>query len=131
LIVLDSSAVVDLLFRREPESTWVLEQLGAARWRVSAPHLIDAEVLGVVRDRVLRGWISSSDGLDRIRRMTEFPMRRYPHVALLERAWELHPSVQAADALFVALAEALDLPLVTTDRRLARAPGPRVPVLAP
>jgi predicted nucleic acid-binding protein len=131
LIVLDSSAAVDLLFGREPESTWVLEQLSAAGWRMNAPHLIDVEVLGVVRSWVLRRRITSTDGRNRIRRLTELPLRRYPHVALLERAWELHPSVAAADAVFVALAEALDLPLVTTDRRLAGAPGPRVPIITP
>jgi predicted nucleic acid-binding protein len=131
LIVLDSSAALDLLFRREPESSWVLEQVRDANWRVRAPHLIDVEVLKVVRDRVLRRQISAADGHERVRRMIEFPLRRYPHTALLERAWELHPTVSGADAIFVALAEALDLALVTTDRKLARASGPRIPILCP
>jgi predicted nucleic acid-binding protein len=131
LIVLDSSAALDLLFDREPEATWVREQLDRARWRVRVPHLIDVEVLRVVRDRVVKGRIDRADGLERLQRMIEFPLWRYPHVNLLERAWDLHPSVTAPDAVFVALAEALDLPLVTTDRRLARARGPRIPILAP
>jgi len=131
VIVLDSSAALDLLFDREPESTWVREQLDAARWRVRVPHLIDVEVLRVVRDRVINGRITPSDGLERIRLMIAFPLWRYPHVNLLERAWELHPHVTAPDAFFVALAEALGVPLVTTDRRLARARGLRIPVIAP
>ena len=131
MIVLDSSAAVDLLFRREPESDWVGEQLDSANWRIQAPHLIDVEVLSVVRDRVLRERITAEDGRGLIARMTRFPLLRYPHVALLERAWELHPAITVSDAVFVALAEALDLPLVTTDRRLALAPGPRIPILAP
>jgi predicted nucleic acid-binding protein len=131
LIVLDTSAALDLLFQREPESSWVRDKLREANWSVRAPHLIDVEVLGVVRDRVLRGRISAVDGLERVRRMMEFPILRYPHTALLERAWQLHPAVTAGDAVFVALAEALELPLVTTDRRLARASGPRIRVLCP
>jgi predicted nucleic acid-binding protein len=131
VIVLDSAAVVDLLFQREPETSWVYDQLAGAGRAVHAPHLIDAEVLGVVRDRVVRRYISAAEGAERVRRMRELAVVRYPHVDLLERAWELHPAVTAYDALFVALAEALNVPLVTTDRRLARAPGPRIPILAP
>lgn len=131
MIVIDSSAVLDLLFGSDPEAAWVREQLDRARWKVRVPHLIDVEVLQVIRDRVVTGRLSAEDGRRRLRRMLEFPLKRYPHVSLLERAWELHPNVAAPDAVFVALAEALNLPLVTTDRRLARAPGPRIPILAP
>jgi predicted nucleic acid-binding protein len=44
---------------------------------------------------------------------------------LLERAWELRDTVRSWDALYVALAEALDATLLTLDERLARADGPR------
>ena len=131
MIVLDSAALVDLLFQREPETSWVHDQLADAGRAVHAPQLIDAEVLAVIRDRVVRRYISAADGAERVRRVRQLAVVRYPHVDLLERAWELHPAVTASDALFIALAEALNIPLVTTDRRLARAHGPRIPVLAP
>ena len=50
------------------------------------------------------------------------PCRRWP------RAWELRTNLSAYDALYVALAEQLDAPLLSADARLARAPGPRCPV---
>ena len=50
---------------------------------------------------------------------------------LAERAWELRGSVTYADACYVALAELLDAPLITLDRRLAQAPGPRCAFLTP
>jgi predicted nucleic acid-binding protein len=53
---------------------------------------------------------------------------RYPHTLLLDRMWELRENLTAYDATFVALAEVLDAPLVTTDARLAAAPGHRAAI---
>jgi predicted nucleic acid-binding protein len=50
---------------------------------------------------------------------------RYPHEPLLLRVWELRDNLSAYDAIYVALAEALGLPLITRDRRLAEAAGHR------
>lgn len=50
-------------------------------------------------------------------------MTRYPHASLLGRIWGLRENVTAYGAAYVALAEALDAPLITMDERLARAPG--------
>jgi predicted nucleic acid-binding protein len=52
-----------------------------------------------------------------------FPIRRYPHTALLDRIWALRHNLTAYDAAYVALAEALGAPLLTCDARLAAAPG--------
>jgi predicted nucleic acid-binding protein len=131
VIVLDSSAAVDYLLGREPEAEWVRQQLHDARWRIRVPHLFDVEVVGVLRRHVLAHELRAGDAHARVRLLAELPARRYPHVQLLGRAWELHPTVNTPDACFVALAEALNVPLVTTDRRLARARGPRIPILAP
>jgi predicted nucleic acid-binding protein len=48
---------------------------------------------------------------------------RYPHAPLAARIWELRENLTAYDAAYVALAEVLDAPLLTTDRRLAQSPG--------
>jgi predicted nucleic acid-binding protein len=53
-----------------------------------------------------------------------WPGERFGHRLLLARAWELRDAVRGADAMYVALAEALDAVLVTMDRRLAAATGP-------
>lgn len=61
------------------------------------------------------------------------PLRRSPHDLLHDRAWELRENLSFSDALYVALAERLGMPLVTLDRRLAGAPDLRcsVEVLTP
>ena len=121
MIVLDSSAAIDYLLGREPEAGWVRQQLWHARWQIRVPHVFDVEVVGVLRRQVLEGRLGAQDARARVQMLTELGALRYGHVRLLGRVWELYPSVTVPDACFVALAEALDLPLVTTDRRLARA----------
>lgn len=60
--------------------------------------------------------------------LTDLPVQRAPHLPFLARCWELRASLTAHDAAYVALAEALDVSLLTADARLARAPGPRCTV---
>jgi predicted nucleic acid-binding protein len=55
--------------------------------------------------------------------LTDLPLRRYPHDLLLPRIWDLRNNLTAYDAAYVALAEALNAPLLTRDRRLATAAG--------
>lgn len=64
--------------------------------------------------------------------LRDWPGERFGHRWLLERAWQLHGSVRGWDAFYVALAEAFDATLLTSDSRLARAHGPacRIEVLA-
>jgi predicted nucleic acid-binding protein len=98
----------------------------------AAPHLIDAEVFGVIRKHHERGWLDRTASEQAVEDLRDWPGERMSHRPLLERAWELRSSVRGYDALYVALAEAMDATLLTTDGRLARAHGPRCPVvLAP
>ena len=57
--------------------------------------------------------------------LLEFPVRIFPTNPLMRRVWELRPNLSAYDGCYVALAEAVGAPLLTADRRLAQAPGPR------
>lgn len=131
MIVLDSSALVDLLLGAEPNASWVSEQVEGARWDLHAPHVVDIEVTGVVRRLVLAGDLGPRQGGEVVSTLAGLALTRYPHLQLLGRMWELRGSVSAPDAAFVALAEALDAPLVTTDRRLARVRGLELDVRAP
>ena len=60
--------------------------------------------------------------------LADLDLHRHPHIDLLTRAWKLRENVTAYDAMYVVLAEALEAPIVTCDRRLARAPGHRAQI---
>jgi predicted nucleic acid-binding protein len=86
-----------------------------------APHLIDLEVAQVLRRYARSGVISAERGAEALADLAEFPLTRYGHDILLERIWQMRHGLTAYDAAYLALAEALDAPLVTRDRALARA----------
>jgi predicted nucleic acid-binding protein len=93
-----------------------------------APHLIDAEVLGVIRFHHQHGRLDATAAAQAVDDLREWPADRVSHRPLLARAWELRSSVRSWDALYVALAEAMGAALVTRDVRLAGATGIRCPV---
>lgn len=89
----------------------------------AAPHVVDAEVLGAIRRDAMLGRLDGTAAHQAVEDLRDWPGERYGHTALLERSWELRASVRSWDALYVALAEALEAPLLTLDRRLARVRG--------
>lgn len=90
----------------------------------AAPHVVDVEVFGVVRREHLRGRLDRTEAAQAVEDLEAWPGERFGHRPLLARAWQLRDAVRGWDAMYVALAEALDSVLVTTDRRLAAAAGP-------
>ncbi len=96
-----------------------------------APHLIDVEVFGVIRRHHQLGHLDGTAARLAIDDLRDWPGERISHTPLLARAWELRTTVRGPDAMYVALAEVLDAPLLTTDARLSRAPGPRCEVVLP
>ena len=89
-----------------------------------APHLLDIEFLHALRRLTLRGELSDDRAHDARVDFADLALVRYPHEQLADRVWELRRNVTAYDGVFVALAETLDVPLVTCDARLAAAPVP-------
>lgn len=124
MIVVDASSVLEVLLRT-PAAAQVEARLFATGRSMHAPHLIDLEVAQVVRRYAGAGEIDAERGRDALADLADFPLRRYPHDVLLGRIWQLRSNLTAYDAAYVALAEALEAPLVTRDRRLAAAPGHR------
>jgi predicted nucleic acid-binding protein len=124
LIVLDASALIDLLLRGEGVEG-VEDRVFAPSQSLSAPHLIDLEVAQVLRRYRLAGELTNQRAEDALDDLAAIPLNRYPHDVLLPRIWELRNSATAYDAAYLALAEALDAPLLTRDRRLAASRGHR------
>lgn len=92
------------------------------------PHLFDVEVLHVLRRHSFGGNLSEARGRLALDRLSNTRLVRYPHTSLTKRIWDLRNNLTAYDAAYVALAEALDAPLITSDARLARAPVVRAVV---
>lgn len=95
---------------------------------VSAPDLVDVETVAVLRKRWLAGALPARRFASAVRDLEQLAIDRYPTLRLMWRAYELRNNVTAYDAAYVALAEALDCPLVTADARLASAAGVRCDV---
>ena len=93
-----------------------------------APHLLDLEVLQVLRRYAAAGEISAERAREALDDLAAFRLRRWAHEPLTLRIWDLRQNLTAYDAAYVALAEALGAPLLTRDRRLASAPGIRARV---
>jgi predicted nucleic acid-binding protein len=124
LSVVDASVLVSLLAGAE-HAAWAQEQLTAAgRGRsIWAPHVIDAEVGHSLRRRVAARQLPADDARDALGDLVHLPLRRIAHRGLLDRAWTLRDNLSFYDALYVALAERLEMPLLTLDGRLAKAVG--------
>jgi predicted nucleic acid-binding protein len=93
----------------------------AANETLHAPHLIDLEIAQVLRRYVRSAVISPERGAEALSDLLDFPLTRYPHFVLLTRIWQMRYGLTAYDAAYLVLAEALDAPLITRDRALARA----------
>lgn len=125
--VIDASVLVEYLAGGEHAEQARSRVLGSdeALW---APHLVDAEVGHVLRRAVQRGELRPSAATAVLEDLAALPLRRAAHVGLLERAWSLRANVSFYDALYVALAERLEMALVTVDARLQGAPGVRAAI---
>lgn len=126
MIVVDTSAVVGFVtsLPYRPALTQRLRDDGD----LHAPHLIDVELLHVLRRLLRTGELTGRRVQGAREDLAVLPITRYPHTHLLDRAWELRDNVTAHDAMFVALAEILGVPLVTVDARLAAATGHRATI---
>lgn len=127
MIVLDASAVVELLLDTATGRR-VAMLIEDAATGLHTPHLLDVEVVSALRRFVRDGSLDDEEAQAAIGDLMALDLQRYSHEALLERAWALRANVTTYDAVYVALAEALDARLLTCDSRLARAPGTKMRV---
>lgn len=122
MIVVDASALLEALLGTQAAAD-VEDRLFARGQTLHAPHLPDVEVTQVIRRYALAGDIDAERGRQALTDLADLPLLRYPHEFLLPRIWDLRHNLTAYDATYVALAEALDAPLLTRDRRLAASVG--------
>ena len=122
MIVLDASAALEWLFET-PTGIKIGERLFSRSVSHHAPHLIDVEVAQVLRRYVRHKAITVDLAQEALKDFSDLPLIRYPHAFLIPRVFDLRDTLTAYDAVYVALAELLDVPLLTCDRRIAAASG--------
>lgn len=110
--VLDASAAIDLVRGRAT--------LELPDPQYHAPSLIDIEFVHVLRKLVQRGELTADSAETSVTTWAGNQIFRSSHLPLLRRVWELRQNIAAYDASYVALAESLKAPLITSDMRLAR-----------
>lgn len=122
MIIVDASALIDALLPIR-DSAPVARRLFGSGDTLHSPNLVDLEVTQVLRRYAHTKQVPSSRCRAALDDLGDIPLIRYPHDILLPRIWELRDSLTAYDAAYVALAEALDAPLLTRDKRLAASHG--------
>jgi predicted nucleic acid-binding protein len=126
VLIVDASALVEYLLGSAAGHR-VADRLSHVE-TIDAPHVIDLEVSSALRRHVAAGRLEERRAAEALTTLALAPLRRYPATLFLSRIWELRHTHTAYDAAYVALAEALDAPLLTLDSRLARSHGHRAEI---
>lgn len=124
MIVVDASVLATALGDDGPDGDLARARL-LADPSLHAPHLLDLEVLSVLRRRTAAGDLDERRASLALRDLGDLPVVRYPHLPFSPRIWELRRNLTPYDAAYVALAEALGCAFVTADRGIAAVPGVR------
>jgi predicted nucleic acid-binding protein len=128
VIVVDASAMLEVLLN-SPAAAAIGSRMFAPGEALCAPHLIDVEVAQVLRRYSMVKTLSTARARQAFEDYREIRIERCPHDVLLPRIWELRHNLTAYDAAYIALAEALEAPLITCDRALGSIRGHRPDVL--
>lgn len=128
-LVVDASALVALLTDAGADGEWAAATLRGAM--LSAPELVHFETANVLRRLQVAGELLPVEATLAHDDLLLLPLQLWPYAPLAQRVWDLRGSLTCYDASYVALARLLAAPLVTTDRRLARAAPDSVPTLVP
>jgi predicted nucleic acid-binding protein len=127
VIVVDASALLEFLLQTALGAR-IEARLFSDDDEFHAPHLVDVEVAQGLRRLARTREISAGRADEAIADLSDFDLHRHAHLDLLDRAWAVRENLSAYDAMYIALAEALDATLVTCDAPLGKAPGHRARV---
>jgi predicted nucleic acid-binding protein len=129
VIIVDASAMLEFLLQTAL-GTRVEARLFRDGEEFHSPHLMDVEVTQGLRRLVRSGEVSATRAAEAIEDLSDLDLHRHAHLSLLPRAWQLRANVTVYDAMYVALAAALDATMVTCDSPLANALGHRTRIEA-
>ena len=129
MIVADASALIALVIGDEPDGGWVIRQIGDTE--IVSTELMPAEVSNTLRRMELRRELSPEAAVEAYRQLLYLRPELFSFTPFAARVWALRRNLTCYDAWYVALAEALGCPLVTTDHRLSRATGPECAFVTP
>jgi predicted nucleic acid-binding protein len=124
LIVVDASALLEVLLQTSLAER-LMERAFEPSAALHAPHLLDIEVAHALRRLAQCEEITAVRAEQGLEDFSQLLIERHGHQSLLARIWQLRESMTAYDGAYIALAEALDAPLLTCDAKLARAHGHR------
>ena len=125
----DASVVVAALVDTGPDGRWA--ESAVAGDALVAPELVLAEAANILRRLERTNAISRVEANGAHADLLGLGIELFPFTPFARRAWELRSNLTVYDAWYVALAEALGYPLLTLDRKLSRAPGPRCRFIVP
>ena len=128
-VVIDASVLVAALVDSDQDGPWA--EAAIAQGQLAAPEMVLAEAINILRRMDLSGQVSRLEATASFRDLLRLDVELYPFTPLAERVWELRGNVTSYDAWYVALAEALNNPLFTLDRRLSKASGVQCEVVVP
>lgn len=120
MIVLDASAAIEWLLQT-PSGRRIDDRIYLNGESLHAPHLIDIEVIHVLRRLVRLSAISVRRADEAVKDFIDLRVTRYSHVLFIDRIWELRDNLSAYDAAYAALAEELGATLITHDSKFASA----------
>ncbi|MGO9211119.1 MAG: type II toxin-antitoxin system VapC family toxin [Terriglobales bacterium] len=121
-MVVDASAAIEWLLQTQKGSV-IEAQMFSKGQTLHAPHLLDIEVTQVLRRYARERAVTEARAGQLLQNLVDLRILRHRHTFLLRRAWQLRHHLTVYDAVYVALAEALDAPLLTCDAKIAAAPG--------
>jgi predicted nucleic acid-binding protein len=123
VLVVDASVLAPVVADEGDDGQRFRERLRGET--VIGPDLLRLEVVSVLRRHADNGSLTDEQANGAVEDLLAFPITVFPTTPLLGRVWQLRHNLSAYDGCYVALAEAVEHPLLTADRRLANAPGTR------
>ena len=128
-VVADASVLVAVLVDSGREGKW--SEDAVAERSLAGPELALAEASNILRRLEQARKISRLEANSAHRDLLRLDLELFPFAPFADRVWALRNNLSSYDAWYVALAEVLNCPLVTIDRKLSRASGPRCEILVP